>query len=467
MKSENSNRTSKSSRNLEKNDKNGYRMSENPNTMNRETLHKFILNNFTEKNGLNLKRMGRRYIQNESNNLEIDDEEEYEEHNIYDDNKTIFGNLTCNPKLTDMIKDTQIVKSEICRKAYLPIPKTCDDDAHFFDLIQPKKSQNAPIKKPKPKRKTIKILKENSMNKCSNQSSSVADIHHFMNLNPSKLIPLCIESFTEKKPLSIFNTKKYFSFDEYYGLNDWMTFHGSRLRPGNFEYCKVYPKMNKIIINTSNNLLGMHYSSNRNGVISTYLYKNDQRDAIEDFAFNSALSSSDKVLDVTIKHLNQKCLRIYDCYSQKIKRKIKLDDINEHNKSKDNAIDHSNSINSDHSNQWKNYQKRNTLMHIKINQLNALTQCISEHDKESLNEISSDSNSMSRLSWVRRDPFSGSELTQLLQHNNNFIYYLDNKFNFQIFDEREMKISFKKTFSDMNYQGMIVHYFLIPRFFDG
>jgi hypothetical protein len=280
-----------------------------------------------------------------------------------------------------------------------------------------------------------------------------------MGLRKSELIPLQVDKKPKSEENQNFETEKISSFDEYFGLNDWSMFHLRNLRPSNFNYCKVYHKIQKIMINTSHNIMGLLYSTNSNNFFSSVLYQNEQPQIIEDFVCNLGLSQYNDSISLVIKHLNQDYLRLYDCSSKKIIRKIKLD-----NKNSNNFINSFNDLNLENENSqkmintkpqmWKRFEKRNTLLSIKLGLLNSSTLAISEREKESWTEGFSSGKSSGAMSNVTKHPLPGEPLTQYLEHNQNNIFHLNNHFLFSIFDERQMKNSFRKCLFETDFRGI-------------
>ena len=446
-------RESKSSRDLNKQGKTSatYRHSEAQTITSKESFHQYILDNFSRQNGLNLKKMSKGFTRNDSNKFK-NDNEEYDVHCIYEGSENLSQESTSHqmdqdPKFHKILDDDRVVKSSISRQVYLPFTNECPEELLVPKAVEKTKEKPKPKKKSpsaKPKRRTLKVLKakqEKKKNPC---------LQEILGIRDSEIVPLYIEP---KRPMDTppsSNINPLSVYDEYFGLNDWGAFHISEIRPYNFNYCKVYHKLNSIMINTCNSIVSLLYSLKSKSFFSIMLYQNEQPQIIEEFVCYSDTGQTSRPSKLIIKNLNDQNLRFYDIQKPHIKRRIKL---GEDGPTPRHSL-YTGHINFFENNplHWRKYQKRNTLLEEKIGNFEALTNIISEKDIESLNGESQLYCSNEAKVALK----AGLPLTQYLEHDQNNIFYLDNHFMFSIFDERKMKNSFCGKIFESDYRGSFV-----------
>jgi hypothetical protein len=344
-----------------------------------------------------------------------------------------------DPKLGTMEIDRTVVKSDICRQIYVARPKRFERNRSLFpDLKKTKDVSEGKEKRLPTKRKSAKV--DHSISSADSNGSGQL-VQDFLNSKQCDMINLtqifieeCLMHSNEGHQRQ---TKKLFSFDEYFGLSDWNTFYGSLLRPGNFGYSKMYSGLSQLMVNTTNDILGLRFDLGRNNLGNFRLYQNDQPQQIEDFCCNGG------VLDLVVKHMNKEYLRIFDCKAQKYKTKIKLD--NDYNSNGQSVFTLKNSqfkmsFSQANTEKWVNLDKRNTILKDKFKKTH-LDSTISEIEPESFIEDSSDGymNLGILLNQIEREPRKNIPIGQYLEQDGSYIYYFDNFFNVQVFDQRLKK----------------------------
>lgn len=406
------------------------------------------------------------YLQNPSNlrprrdDIKIQQESnlEGEYHNIYSSgvDNNLFENLKVtwrgwdlDPKIQKISSNSNVLKSEICRKMYLPKISKLPTKRFLKEIMNNKPSSSASSNKRNKNTQRGSIVNRYAENFLNMKTADLVDFSGFVNSKKKR-------TFQVKGDNS---TKRIWEFDKYTGLSNWGAFNNLNSRSRNLEYSKVYPKLGKIMINTSEDILGLHYHHNRNNMSNMRLYENDQDSAIEDFSCNRTTETSDMVVDLVIKHYGQDVLQIYDTYAQKPKQTINLKNIKQNERIGENftetnllQLENSN-FNKPFSSQEKQIRR---LTHRKTMILQTKFPPIHEKtSSENTEESSINSSNKNYQDLIRK---SGDQknvpICQYLEHDGRLIYYMDNYFNLKIFNEMSLKMSLdRKILKTDNYEG--------------
>ena len=375
--------------------------------------------------------------------------------------KINWSKVDIDPKLTQLQNNSNYLPSEYCRRIYLPVQEQKEKDfliGKIRNSISNRKSYFAS----KNKEKAFKNFDN------LDDLNIIAD---YLKQNGCKAITLDLDS---RKPEMKTNgdyagarkSKLIYEFDEYVGLSDWKMFQNQNLRPKNFEYSKMYPKLNKLLLNTSNDIISLYFSLDRYNMTNFRLYTNDQNEMIENFSCNKELDLKDKVFDLALKHYDQDFIRIYDPITQRYKRKIKLE-IKKNTKGfapgtnnvekSGFTLENSRYKKSFHASQkirWINSDVKDRRLTQKIpkNKQFAFANNNDPISEEESIKCSSDDEYRGDLRGSQVAPNHmqnvNVNVTHYLDQEGSYIYYLDDNFYLQIFDERSKKNCLQMNFLD-------------------
>lgn len=404
-------------------------------------------------------------------------EYESECYNIYGDNDDDFAEeivpgikrhnvnwqkLDPDPKVETMVTDNRVVESEICRRVYLgPKPtreKTCQNPHIKFLRNELRKDFEMEIAQTNKNHSEISQRNGKSLSvlQCSLEESIKSDIEKILGVRKSEMFKISLQSNEPKKDWKdpdLTWAKKVMGVDKYFGLSNWHMFHGRNLRPQNFQYSKIYPGMKQLMVNTTDNILGLRYDRAWKTINTLRLYQNNEPQQIEDFACNSVLRSQDRLTTLAIKHMNDNRICLFDCESQIFKQKIKIDaskSILNSNFTRKKSTFRAPFVNPQ-GQVWAAMEKKK--------RKTVLTNLFGKGQKNlAISETEAENSSGERemyymehgvlISMVERSPSHDTPVTQHLEHHENLIFYVDNFFRFLIFDDRENKHVIMQQFRD-------------------
>lgn len=375
-----------------------------------------------------------------------DEDGEFEELGEGENPRVSWKGIELNPNFRQIFSDKPLFISKYNRRLHLGPPPS--ESEEFRRLMTFREFREMVEKMPK-----NEFLRKNTVQKKTRRTSKKpsiwdldikidADLNEFMHRRQFEVFEISLEKTRPIQPRKdLRKTKQIVGFDEYFGLTDWSTFHGRNLRPENFAYSKMYPGMGQLMVNTTNNIMGLKLDVRWKNLSNFRLYQNDQMQQIEEFACNSVLRYSDEVRTLAIKHSNQEMVYLFDCNRQEYRQKIKLENTKknllESEFTQKKSTFRKNStfkepFNKGKRGSWLDLQRRRTKVYRqKLGDHEAISEMDSENSCESY---------MQRgilLTGVDRVLAPQARVTQYLEYHENIIYYLDNSFKFVMFDERQ------------------------------
>ena len=86
----------------------------------------------------------------------------------------------------------------------------------------------------------------------------------------------------------------------------------------------MYSSNDMLIVNTTSDLIGYSFEKSNKFMFPKRLYKSNTEEIIEQFSGNIFQDQESGVNDLVIKHLNDNYLKIYDCNTHKLRRRIEI-----------------------------------------------------------------------------------------------------------------------------------------------
>ena len=408
----------------------------------KENLNQYMYNNMKHGEGLDIELMAKRYTRSgekiENNFESMIYENDPNESELFEKPKMSWIGLESSPRLFKIMDDKSVVRSEKCRQIYLPkYKKSKRSRPLIYELERQEEPQKNTTKQPTMRRKTKKVLHEKVNN------NEIYEI--FRNLKHSQIVDFGPKNSGDKhsvqnKPVT--SISKVGSADHFFGLDNWHMFHGRNLRKENFEYSKVYPGVQMLMINTTKDIMGISYSLNRNSMLNFRLYQNDQPEMIEDFAFNSLSLSEQDACKFALKHINQDCIRVFDSKFEKYIYKCPLNQNSESIKKSQFVISESNymEVYMKSKTNWINFDRKKlkaqSLMKRGSLELNGQYHLPSNDNEETPSDLYMYNGLPEQ---VGREVISEMGVTQYLEMDGSYIYHLDNLLQFQVNDQRLRK----------------------------
>lgn len=357
--------------------------------------------------------------------------------------KVTFTGLNLNPKFGEMLLDEKVVPCRLVRQLHLGEPRVQKKKSKypltwksFREMIE-RLPKIEPTISNRAHKKSRRYTKTPIDTRWVKDTVMDPDLAQFMDRRPCEAISFSFEPkgrSKAKKQLDLKFHNKLVDFDEYVGLSDWSTFYGRNLRPENFQYSKMYSGLGQLMVNTTNNIMGLKLGLHWRNLNNFRLYQNDQDQQIEDFACNSALNSSHRASHLVIKHTNQDMLYLFDCNEQMYLQKIRLERGTK------------NILQSEFTHRQSAFGKacpdRDGRALAELEKRHTMIQRHKVPKNLAISELNSQASNESYmkrgllLTDVERTVAAGSSVVQCLEYHDNLIYYLDNSFRFLMFDNR-------------------------------
>jgi hypothetical protein len=402
-------------------------------------IHKIIFEEFNQEKNLNFHAQYRRITKINHKSIDVSQVSMNESgtSSVFETNKFDWIGKDSTPRMSKILKDQSVVKSELCRQIYLPKFQVKKKKKCFFNnTTKEEDSKRISVAKTPVRRKTMKAY---TKKKNDNEDP---DLMIFKNMMYSHVIDFGVKTSLEKSANSTGQkTKKICTSDQYVGLSDWSTFHGRNLRAQNFQYSKVYPGSKMLMVNTTNDILGMRYSLKLNSLTNYRLYQNDQHQQIEDFCFNKVSFSRNDAFKVALKHMNQDFIRMFDCYSERYTQRIRLEGAGSLSKNTRISLENTDymevyTINKKVT-KWEHFDRKKlgSEEYLRRRSHNQNMQYeLRMKDNDDFQEVYLENGVPVN---VNREVSADAGITQFMEQDGSYLYYLNNMGHFQVNDLRE------------------------------